>query len=125
MKTKIPTLLMTAFAALVMTAGNGAAQVAVGITIGAPPPPRVLKVRPVTPGPDFVWVDGYWFADGHRWRWHEGYWTRVPYAGAHWVAPRYEGGKFFVGYWDGDRGRFEHDHRWDKDHDRDHDRYHH
>jgi hypothetical protein len=32
---------------------------------------------------------------------------------------------FYNGYWDGSRGRFEHDHRWDRDHDRDfgHDRH--
>jgi len=108
---------------LFIAVANCGAQIAVGITIGAPPPPRVLKVRPVAPGPDFVWLDGYWYADGHRWKWHPGYWTRAPYVGARWVAPRYEGGRFFVGYWDGDRGRFEHDHRWDRDHDRDYDRH--
>ncbi len=50
-----------------------------------------------------------------------GYWTRPPYLGARWVAPRYERGEFLEGYWNGDRGRVEHDHRWDKDRDRDHD----
>jgi len=122
MKTKLPALLLTAFAALTFAAAADA-QVAVGITIGAPPPPRVIRVRPVAPGPDYVWLDGYWYADGRHWRWHNGYWTRAPYGGARWIGPRYEGGRFFAGYWDGDRGRFDHDHRWDRDHDRDHDRY--
>src|SRR5579864_2166718 len=105
------------------------AQVSIGIRIGPPPPPRVVRVQPARPGPDFVWIDGYWFADGSRYRWHDGYWTRPPYGGARWVTPRYEGERFFGGYWDGDRGRFEHDHHWDRDrnrdyreHDRDHDR---
>ena len=96
------------------------AQVSVGIRIGAPPPPRVVAVVPVErPGPDFVWVEGYWYPVGHHYRWHEGYWTQPPYEGARWVAPHHDGERYFVGYWDGDRGRMEHDHHWDHDHDRD------
>jgi hypothetical protein len=124
MKTKTPILLLIAFAALFLTVSNCAAQVSVGVTIGAPPPPRVVAVRPVAPGPDFAWVEGYWYVQGHKWRWHPGYWTRVPYAGARWVAPRYERGQFYMGYWEGDRGRFEHDHHWDRDRYRDYDRRH-
>lgn len=100
------------------------AEIGIGIQIGPPPPPRVLRVRPASPGGEYVWVDGYWYADGHRWRWHDGYWTRPPYGGARWVLPRHEGGRFYEGYWEGDRGRLEHDHRWDHDRDRrDHDRH--
>src|ERR1700747_2845726 len=90
-----------------------AAQVSIGIRIGAPPPPRVVAV-PVSPGPEFVWVQGYWYPVGNHYKWHQGYWTRAPYAGAHWAAPRYEGGQFFQGYWEGEHGRVEHDHHWDK-----------
>jgi hypothetical protein len=96
------------------------AQVSIGIQIGPPPPPRVYRLRPVSPGPGFLWIDGYWFAQGNHWRWHDGYWTRAPYEGARWYAPRYEGNRFYNGYWEGGRGRFEHDHRWDRDkHERD------
>ena len=107
--------------ALVLAVGvTGArAQVSVGIQIGTPPPPRAVIVQPVAPAPDYVWIEGYWYPVGHHYKWHPGYWTEVPYAGARWVAPRYEGGRYFVGYWDGDRGRVEHDHRWDRDKDRD------
>ena len=99
---------------------------AAGIIIGPPPPPRVVYVEPSAPGPDFVWVQGYWYPEGRHYQWHEGYWTRPPYAGAYWVAPHHDGEKFFDGYWAGNRGRVEHDHRWDHDderdfHDRDHD----
>src|SRR5215470_12675800 len=95
------------------------AQVSIGIRIGPPPPPRVVHVVPVRPGPDFVWVDGYWYPVGGRYTWHGGYWTRVPYPEARWVAPHYDGGQFFAGYWDGSRGRFDHDHGWDRDRYRD------
>jgi hypothetical protein len=120
------------FASLLLAGGFLFGQVSVGIRIGAPPAPRVVRVRPVAPGPEFVWVDGYWFAEGRRWKWHDGYWTRPPYAGARWVAPRHDGQQFFAGYWEGDRGRIEHDHRWDhdkhvrdygRDRDRDRDRH--
>lgn len=95
------------------------ADFSLGINIGPPPPPRVVHVQPPRPGADFVWVDGYWYPVRGHYSWHEGYWTRAPYAGAAWVGPRYEGGKFFEGYWNSDRGRFAHDHRWDRERDRD------
>ena len=50
------------------------AQVSVGIRIGPPPPPRVVRVRPNAPGPGYTWLDGYWFVDGGRYRWHDGRW---------------------------------------------------
>jgi len=98
------------------------AQVSVGIGIGAPPPPRVYA-RPVAPGPGYVWVDGYWYPVDGRYVWHRGYWTYPPYSGAAWVGPRWEGGRYYNGYWNGERGRFEHDHRWDRERERDRDRW--
>jgi len=90
-----------------------------GILIGPPPPPRVVYVEPPAPGPDFVWVQGYWYPVGRHYAWHEGYWTQPPYPGAYWVPPHHDGQHFFGGYWGGSRGRVEHDHRWDHDHERD------
>jgi hypothetical protein len=117
MKTKILALALFA-------AGSVFAQISIGIRIGPPPPPRVVRVLPSRPGPDYIWIDGYWYASGPHYRWHDGYWTRPPYPGARWVGPRHDGERFFDGYWDGDHGRFDHDHRWDRGHDRDygHDR---
>jgi hypothetical protein len=110
---------------LLLAASAAFGQVSIGIRIGAPPPPRVVRVRPVAPGPDYAWVDGYWYVTGNRYHWHDGYWTRPPYAGAVWVAPRHDGERWFDGYWEGDRGHMAHDHHWDRDHDRrDHDRDH-
>jgi len=102
------------------------AQISVGIEIGAPPPPRIVAVRPVAPGPGFAWVEGYWYPVGHHWKWHNGYWTRPPYPNAVWVVPRHDGRRYYEGYWEGDRGRLGHDHHWDRGRDRDyrHDRDH-
>jgi hypothetical protein len=99
------------------------AQVSIGIRIGPPPPPRVVAVLPPRPAPEYVWIDGYWYPAGGHYRWHRGYWTRPPYAGARWIGPRHDGERFYNGYWEGDHGRFEHRHEWDRDRDRDHDRY--
>ncbi len=77
-----------------------------------------MRFQPARPGPDFVWVDGYWYPRGNRYRWHEGYWTRAPFNGARWMGPRHENGMYYQGYWDGDRGRMDHDHHWDRQRDR-------
>ena len=112
------------FLALIFCAGSSlfGANFSVGINIGPPPPPRVVRVQPARPGPDYFWVDGYWYPVGHQYRWHAGYWTRAPYAGATWIGPRYEGGQYFAGYWQAGDRRWEHDHRWDGDRRRDFDR---
>src|SRR5579863_1851996 len=112
MKTKLLALAL-------FVAGSVSAQISIGVRIGPPPPPRVIRVQPVAPGPDFIWVQGYWYPVGNHYKWHAGYWTQPPYEGARWIAPHHDGQQFFEGYWDGGRGRFEHDHRWDHDRYRD------
>jgi YXWGXW repeat-containing protein len=123
MKTMMKTILL----AVVLVAGGSVcgAQISFGIRIGPPPPPRVVRVLPPRPGPEFVWIEGYWYPVGNHYKWHGGYWTRSPYPGARWMVPHYDGERFFEGYWEGDRGRFSHDHRWDRDRDRDSGRWNH
>jgi hypothetical protein len=106
-------------AAFLASASMASAQVSIGIRIGPPPAPRVVRVAPRRPGPDYIFVQGYWYPVGNHYKWHNGYWTRAPYPGARWVAPRYEGRQYFNGYWEGDRGRLEHDHRSDRNRNRD------
>ena len=109
----------TLLAAILLISGAAFGQVSIGIQIGPPPAPRELKVRPVAPGPDYMWVDGYWYPVNGKYVWHAGYWSRPPYAGARWVAPHHDGKQFFGGYWDGAKGRIEHDHASDKVKERD------
>ena len=113
---------MAPLLALLMLLGIGStanAQISFGIRIGEPPAPRAYYVAP-QPDPGYEWVEGYWYPVGGRWRWHDGYWTRPPFAGAYWVAPYHWGGQYYAGYWSGPgRNRFDHDHRWDRGRDRD------
>jgi hypothetical protein len=98
------------------------AQISFDFRLGAPPPqPRAYRVPP-QPGPDYEWVEGYWYpAANGQYRWHDGYWTRPPYPGAYWVAPYYQGGQYYTGHWEGDRGDVHHDHGWDRSRQRDED----
>jgi hypothetical protein len=86
----------------------------ISVRIGPPPQARAMRVQPRSPGAGYVWVDGYYYPVSGRYQWHNGYWTRPPYAGATWVAPRHEGQEFFTGYWNGDRARIDHNHRSDR-----------
>ena len=106
-------------AMLVAPAAPSGAQVSFGIRIGQPPPPpRSYRVGP-QPGPDYEWVEGYWYPENGRWIWHNGYWTRPPYEGAYWAAPYYDRGEYFDGRWEGQRGPVNHNHQWDRSRQRD------
>ena len=103
---------------LLVPAATAHAQISFGIRIGEPPPPRAYRVPP-RPGPDYVWVEGYQYPQGGRYVWHNGYWTRPPYADAYWVAPYHVGGQYYAGRWEGSRGNVAHDHRSDRSKQRD------
>ena len=104
---------------LLLPAPSAQAQVSFGFSFGTPPPPpRVYRVAP-QPGPEFIWVEGYWYPVNGRWAWHDGYWTRPPMPDSSWVEPYWEGGRYFEGYWATPRGHYDHDHRWDRDRGRD------
>jgi len=73
-----------AMAVMMLLAGGAfaAPAVTVGIGIGVLAP--VAVVRPVGPGPGYVWVDGYYAPNGV---WVAGYWA--PPAAVR-IAPRFE-----------------------------------
>ena len=116
MRKILQTLAISALLLAPATAAN--AQVSFGIRIGAPPAPRAYRV-PRQPGPEYLWIEGYWYPQGSRYVWHDGYWTRPPYEGAYWVDPYYVGGRYYAGQWEGNRRNFNHNHRWDRGNQRD------
>jgi WXXGXW repeat (2 copies) len=104
---------------LFLPAAPAHAQVSFSFAFGTPPPPpRVYRVPP-PPGPAYEWVEGYWYPADGRWSWHDGYWTRPPFADSYWIEPYWAGGRYFEGYWYTRRGNYDHDHRWDRDRERD------
>jgi hypothetical protein len=106
-------------ALLLACASAAHAQVSFDYHMGAPPPaPRAYRVPP-QPGPDYVWVEGYWYPANGQYRWHDGYWTHPPYPDAYWVAPYYQNNQYYTGYWEGSRGDVHHDHGWDRSRQRD------
>lgn len=56
----------------------------------APPPPRGEEIVGVAPGPDYVWVGGYWEHHATGWTWVPGRWVLRPKPGVVWVP----------GYWE-------------------------
>lgn len=104
------------FALLILAGGSLLAEShwSIGIGIGVPyyaplPPPPVMVYTPPCPGPEYTWIPGYYYPRGARFVWHAGFWSRPPYAGAYWVAPRYHEHRYYPGYWER-RNR-----RWDRD----------
>lgn len=72
-----------------------------------PPAPRV-EVIGVAPGPEFVWIRGYYSWYDRSYLWVPGRWARPPYPRAVWMPGRWSHGSrgwyFTEGRWDG-RGR--------------------
>jgi WXXGXW repeat (2 copies) len=91
-------LLIAAMAGL-LSAGAFAADVFVAVA----PPHAVVEVRPVRPGPGYVWTAGYHRWDGHGYVWVPGGWVRPPHPHAHWVAAHWvhrpRGWVFVEGHW--------------------------
>jgi hypothetical protein len=91
-------LLGSAFA---MFLAVGAAQAQVVVRIGPPPPPRV--VIPVSPGPRYVWTDGYYRWNRQDYVWVPGRYVIPPRHRAVWVsghwAPRRRGYVWVPGHW--------------------------
>jgi hypothetical protein len=107
-------LRLSAVLGLLLFASPAHAQVSFGFSFGQPPPaPRAYRV-PAQPAPNYVWVEGYWYRNGNRWSWRDGYWANPPYDGAYWVEPYWDGRAYVGGYWETSRGRFRHDRFWNR-----------
>jgi outer membrane lipoprotein SlyB len=65
------------------SAGSAAPQPTV--VVQQPPPPAPVDTVVVSPGPDYVWVDGEWMWNGGGWVWVGGHWGYPPYPHSIWV----------------------------------------
>jgi hypothetical protein len=67
------------------------ADFSINLTVDAPPPPpRAEVVVGVSPGPDYIWVGGFWDGTPGHYVWRAGHWDRPPRPHAAWVAPHWE-----------------------------------
>jgi hypothetical protein len=70
-----------------------------------PAAPVVVSVRPLTPGPWHIWVNGEWIWRSNQYVYTEGRWVQPVYPGArwkpgHWKFHRRRGGWSWVpGHW--------------------------
>jgi WXXGXW repeat (2 copies) len=55
----------------------------------APPPPQ-QEVIVAQPGPDYVWVGGYWGWSWGHYSWIGGHWAAPPHPHAAWEGARWE-----------------------------------
>jgi len=58
-----------------------------GVVVSGPPPAPVREERPAPPGPQAIWVAGYWHWTGMQYAWIPGHWEAPP-SGTVWAAPR-------------------------------------
>ena len=90
---------------MINTASTGDVPAPAPGTMVAEAPPATVYQEVVypAPGPDYVWVGGYWTWYGGRWCWARGHWAYPPYRGAYWYGGRwdYRGGShvWVGGYW--------------------------
>lgn len=83
---------MAGYSASPLSASPILADVSVNISIDAPPPPlrHEVIVERDRPGPDYVWVAGYWDGTPGHYVWVAGHWDRPPHPHAEWVAPHWD-----------------------------------
>jgi hypothetical protein len=73
------------------------------VVIKVGPPAPIVETRPVAPGPNYVWIDGYHNYVNGAYAWVPGRWDVPPRPHARWVAHRWvhrHGGYVLVeGHW--------------------------
>jgi hypothetical protein len=83
---------LAGFPASKATAAPILADLSVNITVDAPPPPprHEVIVERDRPGPEYVWVGGFWDGAPGHYVWVAGHWDRPPHGHAAWFAPHWE-----------------------------------
>lgn len=62
------------------------------LIVTAGPPAPLAEVIPRLPGPNYIWIAGYWHwpENQHRWVWQRGHYELRPHPGAEWQPPEYQ-----------------------------------
>ena len=73
------------------------------ISVNLAPPALPVYVQPIAPGPNYMWIPGYWAWNGVGYYWVPGTWVLAPYFGALWTPGWWGwGGGAYIwhpGYW--------------------------
>jgi hypothetical protein len=90
-------------AAFVPAVSFASVNIAIGVSVGTPPPALPVYAQPVIPGPGYIWTPGYWAWGPAGYYWVPGVWVTPPQVGVLWT-PGYWGwgGSAYVfhpGYW--------------------------
>ena len=98
-----PQFVRSLFLAVALFGATFTSSASVFVSVAFAPPPLPVYVQPICPGPEYIWVPGYWAYGPYGYYWVPGTWVLAPYVGALWT-PGYWGwaGTVFVwhsGYW--------------------------
>lgn len=80
---------LASLAALIALAACVPLPPAGAVFVESRPPAYRAEVIGVAPGPDFVWIGGYWAWGGADYNWVPGRWIARPYSRAVWVPGRW------------------------------------
>jgi hypothetical protein len=73
------------------------------VVVRVGPPRPLVEARVASPGPGYIWTNGYHRWDGAQYVWTPGAWVQPPHPHAHWVAHKWvrrNGGWVLVeGHW--------------------------
>lgn len=74
------------------------------VVVEQAPPAEKVETITVSPGPNYIWLKGYWKWENSRWAWSNGHWAIRPHASAvwhpgHWDAKEH-GWVWVEGHWD-------------------------
>jgi hypothetical protein len=65
-------------------------RINVPVVEAPPPPPREEVIVGVSPGPDYVWIGGYWDGSPGHYYWVSGRWDHAPNGRGQWSAPHWD-----------------------------------
>ncbi|MGL4301371.1 MAG: hypothetical protein ACRCS5_01530, partial [Sphingomonas sp.] len=98
-------MILLAASALPLEGAPARAQVFVNVSVRVSPPPLPVYVQPALPGPDYIWLPGYWAWDdlADDYFWVPGTWVLAPRPGYVWTPPWWGWSNgayvFHTGYW--------------------------
>jgi hypothetical protein len=103
LKTVRTIILAAATAVTLPSMALASVNVAIGVSVGTPPPALPVYAQPPIPAAGYIWTPGYWAWGPAGYYWVPGVWVMPPSAGVLWT-PGYWGWGgsayvFHAGYW--------------------------